>query len=360
VGGYSFAGQPPPSCRIVRRTIYNYSNRITGAVRTPRPELIVPADNQTSSIDRGGIRGSMSNKFNNAAQETGPFGSHTTRLVLWYLCDHANDKGYVYAGYKKLQERCEIGGRGTIAAALKRLESLGIIKPQRRGDECNIYHISLDRLVELAGVDLREPSRPRYDHDTNILSSSESTETCAGNADALREQQSTHTVLQELEKYGDSISRSTTIAERSTLTVTRSHCIPTANDNPSVKRTYPTVFRGDPEPPTGTSVGTENLKSTANPTPPQDQQTVSPRSTASGASTLQVSPSPLSRSGICAMCDAVIPGGVGRMCASCAEPPVRRTEKRKPAPTLVAHKCAECKLVTVRTAGALCLNCDTL
>src|SRR5882724_6960840 len=96
----------------------------------------------------------MSNKFNNAAQEIGDFGSKGCRLVLWYLCDHANENGVSYAGYEKIMARCEIGSRDTLDEVLAYLSELKILHKQKRWRQCNKYFLNLERIKELAGVDV--------------------------------------------------------------------------------------------------------------------------------------------------------------------------------------------------------------
>jgi hypothetical protein len=333
----------------------------------------------------------MSNKFNNAAQEIGKFGSKGCRLVLWYLADHANDKGVVYVGYEKLMERCEIGSRATLDEVLGYLAELGILRKQKRWLQCNKYFLILDRMRELAGVDASKKWGGNARAQRAAARASKSVQSvesqqAATLLDAM--QNDTHTTrgghtgdtkeisgvdstdtlgkprLTEVDpgSPGSTLRRNQSTLRREMEVRSGGVGVRSVGDIPSVIPTVkndPYAFPSAEQTHARTSL-TSKTKIKTNPTPPQAQQIVAPRSTASGASTPQVPPSPYSRSGVCALCDAVIPGGVGRMCASCAEPPVRRAEKKKPAPAVVAHKCAECKLTTVRAAGALCVNCDEL
>jgi len=96
----------------------------------------------------------MSFKFNNAVQRLQPLSNKDTRLIIWYLADHASDAGVAYASYPKLMSRCQIKSRTTINNSLTELESLGILKKKKRPNQCLKFILNLDVINKLGLIEV--------------------------------------------------------------------------------------------------------------------------------------------------------------------------------------------------------------
>ena len=194
----------------------------------------------------------MSNKYNNAVQRVKPLSGHATRLVLWFLADHANDQGYSYASYETLMSRCAISGRDTVARALKELVSLGIIVKEKRFNNCNKYRLVMEAIVEHSlTVKLEE-----VDGDSGVSQGSDTLR--GGSTDSLTVKPS---------EFDDHTDNSLMSGGHSLITQTLSLCLPIGKNSIYI----PTVSGADA--PSYVSDSISPTKSTTRSTPKSKAKT---------------------------------------------------------------------------------------